>query len=304
VPAALARAEETGAAGDTVLRAVAGGYEVACRLADALLPVVSQRGFRITAAIAPAATAATIALLDGLPDSEAVEALRLACGAAGGGLRTVDAVGEGWSLQPALATGTGIAAVRAATAGLRGAEGIVETPNGMHGTLCGGPWPGLPADDEPRIHRVTFKEHPVAMYGQAIFDAVLRGSLPPGTDAVTVYVSPFAAGYGHQDSSHDESVGSVAGITRKAIAAADPTLSPAITVVGEEGLGPLDARVHAGEAVLVGSGDTSGWGPADVAAHALRRAGAGAGELVAACQGLAAAPDVAGVWDGWRVASR
>jgi 2-methylcitrate dehydratase PrpD len=305
VPAALARAEETGASGAAVLRAVAGGYEVACRLADALLPVVSERGFRVTAAIAPVATAATIALLDGLPAPVAVEALRLACGVAGGGLRTVDAAGEGWSLQPALATGAGVAAVRAATAGLRGAEGIVEAPNGLHGSLCARPWPGLPDDDEPRIHRVTFKEHPVAMYGQAIFDAVLRrGPLPAGTDAVTVVVSSFAAGYGHQDSSDAESVGSVAGITRKAIAAADPSLSPAITVVGEEGMGPLDARIEAGGQVLVGSGDTSGWGPQDVAAHALRRAGDGAGPLVRACQDLAVAADVAGVWEGWRAASR
>ena len=305
VPAALAQAEATGARGEAVLRAVAGGYEVACRLADALLPDVSQRGFRITAAIAPVATAATIALLDGLPAAQAVEALRLACGAAGGGLRTVDAVGEGWSLQPALATGTGIAAVRAATAGLQGAAGIIETPNGMQGSLCGVPWPGLPEDDDARIHRVTFKEHPVAMYGQAIFDALLRGgTLPAGTDAITVVVPTFAADYGHQDSSDAESIGSVAGITRKALAAADPSLAPAITVVGDDRLGPLDARVEAGDVVLVGSGDTSGWGPADVAAYALTRAGAGADALVRACQDLAAAGDVSGVWDGWRAASR
>ena len=305
VPAALAQAEATGARGEAVLRAVAGGYEVACRLADALLPEVSQRGFRITAAIAPVATAATIALLDDLPAAQAVEALRLACGAAGGGLRTVDAVGEGWSLQPALATGTGIAAVRAATAGLQGAAGIIETPNGMQGSLCGVPWPGLPEDDDARIHRVTFKEHPVAMYGQAIFDALLRGgTLPAGTDAITVVVPTFAADYGHQDSSDAESIGSVAGITRKALAAADPSLAPAITVVGDERLGPLDARVEAGDVVLVGSGDTSGWGPADVAAYALTRAGAGADALVRACQDLAAAGDVSGVWDGWRAASR
>ena len=244
VPAALAGAETTGARGEAVLRAVAGGYEVACRLADALLPDVSRRGFRITAAIAPVATAATISLLDELPADQAVEALRLACGAAGGGLRTVDAVGEGWSLQPALATGTGIAAVRAATAGLQGAAGIIEMPNGMQGSLCGVPWPGLPDDDDARIHRVTFKEHPVAMYGQAIFDALLRGAPARRTAEVTVVVPTFAADYGHQDSSDAESIGSVAGITRKALAAADPSLAPAITVVGDERLGPLDARVE------------------------------------------------------------
>ena len=114
----------------------------------------------------------------------------------------------------------------------------------------------------------------------------------------------FAADYGHQDKSDAESIGSVAGITRKALAAADPSLAPAITVVGEEALGPLDARVEAGGVVLVGSGDTSGWGPADVAAFALGRAGAGADALVRACQDLALAGDVAGVWEGWRAAAR
>jgi hypothetical protein len=212
----------------------------------------------------------------------------------------VDAVGEGWSLQPALATGTGVAAVRAASAGMTGAQGIVEAANGMHGTLCGSPWPGLPDDEDARILRVTFKEHPVAMYGQAIFDAVRRGSLPPETRAVTVVVPTFAAAYGHQNSSDAESVGSVAGIARKALAPLDPV----ITVVGEPGMGPLDARLEAGDTVLMGSGDTSGWGPQDVAAFALRRAGAGARQLVEACQGLALAADVAGVWEGWRAASR
>jgi 2-methylcitrate dehydratase PrpD len=305
VPAALAHAEATGAAGEAVLRAVTGGYEVACRLADALLPQVSERGFRITAAIAPIATAATIALLDDAAAAVAVEALRLACGAAGGPLRTVDAVGEAWSLQPALATGAGIAAVRAAQAGMRGAERIVEAPNGVHGSLCGGSWPGLPDDDDPRILRVTFKEHPVAMYGQAIFDAVMRAEhLPRGARSVTVRVAPFAADYGRQDSSDAESVGSVAGIARRAIAAVDPDARPAITVTADPALGPLDARLEIGGHVLVGSGDTSGWGPAEVAAHALRRAGDGAGALVRACQELALAADVAGVWAGVRAASR
>jgi hypothetical protein len=119
-----------------------------------------------------------------------------------------------------------------------------------------------------------------------------------------VVVPTFAADYGHQDRSDAESVGSVAGITRKALAAADPSLRPAITVVGDAALGPLDARVEAGDTVLVGSGDTSGWGPQDVAAFARARVGDGADALVRACQDLAPAVDVAAVWDGWRVASR
>jgi hypothetical protein len=287
------------------VRAVAGGYEVACRLADGLLPRVSERGFRITAVIAPVAVAATIALLDDAPAAVGVEAVRLACGTAGGPLRTVDAVGEAWSLQPALVTGAGIAAVRAARAGLLGAERIVEAANGVHGSLCGGDWPGLPEDEDPRILRVTFKEHPVAMYGQAIFDAVLRGGrVPVGARSVTVRVSPFAAGYGRQDSSDAESVGSVAGIARRALAAVDPEARPAISVAADPALGPLDARVEIDGAVLTGSGDTSGWGSREVAAHAMRRAGDSAGELVQACQELTRAPDVAGVWAGVRAASR
>ena len=143
----------------------------------------------------------------------------------------------------------------------------------------------------------------MAMYGQAIFDAVRRG-YPAGARSVIVHVSPFAAGYGRQDSSDAESVGSVAGIARKAIAAVAPEARPEIAVVGDPALGPLDASLEVDGSVLTGSGDTSGWGPEDVAAHALRRAGDGAGALVRACQELARAADVAGVWDGWRAAAR
>ena len=249
VPAALARAEETGA---SRRGRPAGGRSAATRssavLADAVLPTVSERGFRITAAIAPSAVAATIALLDGLPAAQAgAEALRLAAGAAGGGLRTVDAVGEGWSLQPALATGTGIAAVRAATAGLQGAAGIVEARNGMQGTLCGGPGPVCPRTTSARIHRVTFKEHPVAMYGQAIFDAVLRGgTVPAGTDAITVVVPIVrrrlrAPGQLRRRVRRQRRRDHAQGARGRG-----PVARTAITVVGDEALGPLDATRRGG----------------------------------------------------------
>ena len=144
VPAALAQAEATGARGEAVLRAVAGGYEVACRLADALLPDVSRRGFRITAAIAPVATAATIALLDDLPAAQAVEALRLAWAppAAACGPSTPSA--RAGRCSPRWRPGRGSPPCAPRPRACRAPPGIIETPNGMQGSLCGVPWPGSP----------------------------------------------------------------------------------------------------------------------------------------------------------------
>ncbi len=54
LPVALAAAEhDVEIDGAAWLRAVVGGYEAACVLADLLLPDASQRGWRVTAAVAP-----------------------------------------------------------------------------------------------------------------------------------------------------------------------------------------------------------------------------------------------------------
>jgi hypothetical protein len=303
VPTALAHAEQTGADGEALLRAVVGGYEVVCRAADALLPGISQRGFRITAALAPLAAAATVALLRGFDDERAVEALRLAAGAAGGPLRSVDAVGEAWSLQPAPAVGVGTVAARAAAAGLTGATLMLEAANGVHGSLVGGSWPGLPDDDGPRIMRVTFKQHPVAMYGQSIFDALADpAGLPPAPQRVDVHVSDFAAAYGQPADADGDAIASVAGITRKALANAGIQGTPQVTIVADPDMGPLDARVVLDDVERRGTGDTSGWSTEQVGDYAGRRAGAGGPALVAACGALAAATDVAAVWDAVRAA--
>ncbi len=296
VPSALARAEGVGATGTSFVRGVLGGYEMACTLADLLLPDISGRGWRVTAAIAPPAAAAAAALVEGLDAEQATEGLRLALGAVGGPLAVVSPGSDAWQLQPALFAGLGLVSLDAASAGLRSPRGILEAGQGPYALLAGGTLPPFPVAARPRILDVTFKQYPVAMYGQAIFDAIATGAPKAGAAvSMTVSVPPFAAGYGSQSSTATSSVASVAGIALRALGDCRPAFVPpapeAIAVVADDSLPPLGARVElelsgGGAVRCEGSGDTSTWERADVEAHASRRAGDAATALVATAHRL------------------
>ena len=144
LPVALAAAEhDVEIDGAAWLRAVVGGYEAACVLADLLLPDASQRGWRVTAAVAPVATAVTACLLHPAAASAGPDAIRLAAATAGGPLGVFGG-GDAWRLQPALASGQGLLAAQAAGAGARGAAGALEDPQGMLAVIAGHGFTGLP----------------------------------------------------------------------------------------------------------------------------------------------------------------
>jgi len=320
LPVALAAAQrDPGADGRRWLGAVAAGYEAACALADLLLPGASQRGFRVTAAVAPVAAAVTAALLTGTaPDlrdphdpqdpheDHGPDAVRIAAATAGGPLG-VFAGGDAWRLQPALAAAQGVLAERAARAGARGAPGALEGEQGILATLAGATYTGIPAGP-PRIGQVMFKRHPVPMYGQAVFDAIRRaGSRLEGATALTVRVAPFAAAYGDQ---RPGAVTSVAAITRAALAqtGAASAATMEIEVVGDAGLGLHDAVVElaaaggGSAARLTGSGDTSGWSPDDVAGHCAARIGPTGSGVAAAAHEMVAGGSSAALLQAWRAA--
>ncbi len=312
LPAALAAAEgDPGRAGRAWLGAVAGGYECACALADLLLPEVSERGWRVTAAIAPVATAATVCLLHADAGSEAgsgpqagtgadakakaeagVNAIRIAAACAGGALGVFRG-GDAWRLQPALASVQGLLAARAALAGARMPAGALEGPQGMLAALGARPFDGVGAG-APRIGAVTFKRHPVPMYGQAIFDALARAPAVDWPETgwgvhVHVRVPSFAAAYGDQ---RPGAVTSIEAITRAALAARHPRAPDpdSITVAGDPDLGMLDAVLELSAPGrqapqrLAGSGDTSDWTAADVAAQCATLAGGDGARVGAAAR--------------------
>lgn len=270
VPVVLAVVERDGvASGERLLRAVIGGYECACRLAEVLLPDVSRRGWRVTSVVAPLAAAATYALVADMSEDDAVAALALASGTVGGPLGVVSTGGDGWRLQPALAVQAGVSAAIAAGAGLRGGDGALAGPSGMYSLFGTGRPAG--ARDRAAIQDVTFKRYPVAMYGQAIFDALRGHPALPAAQRVTVRVAPFAADYG-RDAAVD-SISSVEGIARAALRAFHPAVEPeAVEVVADPALPDLRATVtvtlaDGADLTLTGDGDTGAWGPADLRAH-------------------------------------
>lgn len=311
VPVALAAAEHSTfrnarpVDGTRLLRAVVGGYECACRLADRLLPDVSRRGWRVTSVIAPLAAAATMALVLDMSDDDACAALGLAAAATGGPLGVVSADGDGWRLQPALAVQAGVSATIAAAAGLRGGEGALAGSHGLYslfGGAAGAKTPQLVC--EAAVHRVTFKRYPVAMYGQSIFDA-LRGQPPISgrISRIAVRLAPFPAEYGNQRDASAESISSVQGITIAAVRAFHPhlalacgTSTPSIDVIGDPTLPELAAQVHLAlsdgrQLTLTGDGDTSGWGLADFHRHCTELLGEPGGRL---CKAAAELPQEGG----------
>jgi 2-methylcitrate dehydratase PrpD len=321
VPVALAAAEwatrtlDRRVDGTTLLRSVIGGYECACRLADQLLPVVSQRGWRVTSVIAPLASAATTALLLGMPDEVGIAALGLASAASGGPLGVVSVDGDGWRLQPALAVQSGISAALAAQAGLRAGDEALTEHHGLYTQF--GYSATLPLPDPIQgIHRVTFKRYPVAMYGQSIFDAMSTSAPIDGqVDQITVVVSPFAVEYGGQRRASPTSISSIPGIVTAAIGAFHPALEFAdgpdrghIDVVGDAALSELAARVEirlkdGTELEFAGDGDTSGWDLADFDRHCQHLLGERGAAISEAAADLSGRGDIGTLLDLWRSAA-
>lgn len=289
VPAALATAEAHRRADlplPVLLEAIALGYEFSCRLADLFLPAASERGWRITALLAPLVASAVSAWLLHGP-SEPVRAARLAAAAMGGPIFPVNTRGD-WRLQPALAGAPGMLAAMAAPTA-PGTPKALECSHGPLALFTGAPAPALAGG--PRLPHVTFKRHGAAMYGQAIYDAIERlDTVASPIEAIDVTVPRFAAGYAGQEAATADAVSSVAGITRAALASLHPG-SPAppldqIRVHGDDAVDRLGAEVavtlgDGRRLVSLGSGDTSGWTRADVTAHCARRVGDGVEALAA-----------------------
>ncbi|TNC29454.1 MmgE/PrpD family protein [Amycolatopsis alkalitolerans] len=320
VPVALAAAEHTSGHGAVdgvrLLRAVVGGYECACQLAERLLPAVSRRGWRVTSVIAPLAAAATTALVLGLPDEVASAALGLASAAAGGPLGVVSTNGDGWRLQPALAVQAGVSATVASIAGLRGGADALGGAHGLYALFGGDDVEQPQPFGQAAVHRVTFKRYPVAMYGQSIFDAIR--ALPPiegSVRRITVRLAPFAAGYGgNQRAVSTDSISSVEGITAAALRTFQPGLAKdfsasqgLVEVLGDPALPELTAQMHLEVTdgrlfELTGNGDTSSWGIADFSRHCQERLGDVGTRLYEATTTLTEEAGVARLFEVWRAA--
>ncbi|MEW6266996.1 MAG: MmgE/PrpD family protein [Thermodesulfobacteriota bacterium] len=136
VPAALAMAEELGASGAELLKAVVLGWEVLVRLGLAAPGLFQANGFQTTAVCGPFAAAAVSAALIGLGADKTIDALGVAGSQCGGVFEflwegtTVKAMHPGWAAH------AGLIAAKLSAAGLTGPSTILEGRFGLYNTYA------------------------------------------------------------------------------------------------------------------------------------------------------------------------
>jgi len=134
VPAVLAAAELEGANGSSVLRGMAVGVEILCRLSLVVPKAVHGCGFHPTAVFGAPAAAAAVASTLRLEMNELVDALGISGSMAGG---IIEYLAEGtWTkrLHPGWAAQSGLRAALLGRAGFRGPRTVFE---GTHGLFHG-----------------------------------------------------------------------------------------------------------------------------------------------------------------------
>src|SRR5260221_2896068 len=135
VPAAFAVGELTGASGRDVLTAIVAGYEVCCRLGNALDPTSHYaRGFHPTATAGTYGAAAAAAKLFGLSKQQIVAAFGVSGSQAAGSLQFL--VNGAWNKRYQVGA-TAMNGVIAATLARNDFVGATESVEGKHGLLVG-----------------------------------------------------------------------------------------------------------------------------------------------------------------------
>lgn len=177
VPAALAAAEMAGASGRDLLVAIVAGYEVCCRLGNALDPTSHYaRGFHPTATAGTFGAAAAAGKLLGLDAAGIASAFGVAASQAAGSLQFL--VNGGWNkrYQVGAAAMNGLIAATLASEGFVGAADAIE---GKHGFLHGytdNARPDMAVADLGSVYetmKIGIKPYPSCRYTHAAIDGLI-----------------------------------------------------------------------------------------------------------------------------------
>jgi 2-methylcitrate dehydratase PrpD len=177
VPAAFAAAEITGASGKELVAAIVAGYEVCCRLGNALDPTAHYaRGFHPTATAGTFGAAAAAGKLLGLGAAGIASAFGVAASQAAGSLQFL--VNGAWNkrYQVGAAAMNGLIAAALAKEDFIGAADAIE---GKHGLLVGytdGARPERAIADLGRVYetmKIGMKPYPACRYTHAAVDGLL-----------------------------------------------------------------------------------------------------------------------------------
>jgi len=184
VPAAIAAAEMTGASGKDLLAAIVAGYEVCCRLGNALDPTAHYaRGFHPTATAGTFGAAAAAGRLLGLDATGIASAFGVAASQAAGSLQFL--VNGAWNkrYQVGAAAMNGLIAATLARRGFLGAADAIE---GKHGFLRGytdNPRPEMATAGLGTVYEtmnIGMKPYPACRYTHAAVDGLLALSKEKG----------------------------------------------------------------------------------------------------------------------------
>ncbi|WP_238123282.1 MULTISPECIES: MmgE/PrpD family protein [unclassified Xanthobacter] len=177
VPAALAAAQMTGASGRDLLTAIVAGYEVCCRLGNALDPTRHYaRGFHPTATAGTFGAAAAAGKLLGLDAAGIACAFGVAGSQAAGSLQFL--VNGAWNKrwQVGAAAMNGLIAATLAAEGFRGASAAIEGPHGFLHAYTDDARPELAVADLGRVWetmKIGVKPYPACRYTHAAVDGLL-----------------------------------------------------------------------------------------------------------------------------------
>lgn len=190
VPAALAAAEMAGASGRELLAAIVAGYEVCCRLGNALDPTAHYaRGFHPTATAGTFGAAAAAGKLLGLDAAGIASAFGVAASQAAGSLQFL--VNGAWNkrYQVGAAAMNGLIAASLAREGFLGAAEAIE---GRHGLLAGytdNPRPDMAVAGLGTVYetmKIGMKPYPACRYTHAAIDGLLAVRREAGLSAADI----------------------------------------------------------------------------------------------------------------------
>jgi 2-methylcitrate dehydratase PrpD len=188
VPAAFAVGEMVGASGEQVLTAIVAGYEVCCRLGNALDPTSHYaRGFHPTATAGTYGAAAAAGKLLGLSTEQLISAFGVSGSQAAGSLQFL--VNGAWNKRYQVGAAA-MNGVIAATLAKNDFLGATESVEGKHGLLV-----GYSDDAHPEkaiaglgsvyeTMKIGVKPYPSCRYTHAAIDAIIamrrEHNLTPG----------------------------------------------------------------------------------------------------------------------------
>jgi len=198
--ALFALAEERAFSGREMLHAYVLGVEVACRLANVVMPGHYTHGWHITSTCGVFGAAAAAAKVLRLDQQQTHSTLALAATQASGLVEMLGSGGAG--LNPGFAARNGIAAASLAEQGVRAPAEPIEGLRGFVNVFGGGnDWAALERGWE--IERVAYKPYPSGVVLHSLIDACLElrsGGMP---ERVTISLHPLAIERGDRPEPRD-----------------------------------------------------------------------------------------------------